>query len=187
MPSPHHARLSVTVSAVRDLMEQILASHAVEKGRSADPHILEALRIGMEALDALWEELEGQSECVAREKKRYLEFFNSASDAYLVTESNGTIREANRKAAELLGAPAPELRDKPLAAFVPPEEQVNLMLRLARLRANVELGTDAWRGAICAGQGATRGVDFNVRASSRPSSGGACFCWLLRPAARDSL
>src|SRR5437868_8014042 len=98
MPARHHARLSVTVSAVRDLMEQMLTSHAAEKGRSADPHILEALRIGIETLDALWEELEGQTERLAREKKRYVEFFDSASDEYLVTESSGTIREANRKA-----------------------------------------------------------------------------------------
>jgi PAS domain S-box-containing protein len=183
MPTRHYAGLSVTVGAVRELMEQILASRAAETNKAAtDPHVLEALRIGVKTLDALWDELQGQSESLARERERYGEFFELSSDAYLVTGFSGTIREANRKAAELLGAPLAGVCDKPLAAFVPPEEQIGFMVRLAHLGARIGPAADAWRGKIRCEDGMTRGVHFNVRALRHPRDGAASFCWLLRPA-----
>src|SRR5687767_2891528 len=60
---------------------------------------LEELQVTEEELRQQNEELAAAREAVERERQRYLELFEFAPDGYLVTDPDGTIREANRAAA----------------------------------------------------------------------------------------
>src|SRR4029079_11183982 len=70
--------------------------------------IEEELRAQNEALLSAAHELEA-------ERQRYLELFNFAPDCYLVTDTRGNIRQANRAAAVLFRPPEEVLNAKTLA------------------------------------------------------------------------
>lgn len=59
-----------------------------------------------------------------------------APDSYLLTDELGVIVEANRATADLLCAPAPSLRGKPLASYVPDGDRRAFRDRVNRL-ANI--------------------------------------------------
>src|SRR5204863_1681766 len=72
-------------------------------------------------------------EALETERQRYQELFEFAPDAYLVTDTVGAIREANRGAAELLGIPSGLLLGKSLALFVAAEARSTFRSQLNRL------------------------------------------------------
>lgn len=84
---------------------------------------LEELRVAEEELRVQNEELLGARLQVEAEWARYLDLFESAPDAYLVTDLQGVVQEANRAAEMLLGRPARFLVRKPLASLVPLEDR----------------------------------------------------------------
>lgn len=67
------------------------------------------------------------------EHQRYTELFEFVPDAYLETDLNGMIRQANRMAATLFNVPQNLLLGKPLVLFMPPEERSNLYRELNRV------------------------------------------------------
>jgi PAS domain S-box-containing protein len=79
------------------------------------------------------------------ERHRYRDLFDFAPDAYLVTDLQGTIQEANHAAAELLHVERRELAGKPLAAFVHSadcallSEQISMLPQGADQPASLEL------------------------------------------------
>ena len=64
---------------------------------------VEELRVAEEELRRQNEELTAAHATVAEERRRYQHLFQYAPDAYLLTDLNGIIREANHSAAVLLG------------------------------------------------------------------------------------
>lgn len=91
------------------------------------PETFEELYNTLEELRVTEQELRHQNEALFQsrqlleaEQRRYRELFEFAPDGYLVTNELGTIREANRAAAELLRVPANRLSGKPLTRFVDP-------------------------------------------------------------------
>src|SRR4051812_3898461 len=126
------------VSGVRGRLAGLGARIA---GAGSDPLLqeaLEELRTAFEELQVSDEELRQQNESLVaaqllleEEHARYAELFHSAPEAYLVSTPDGSVREANRAAAELLGVRPTALVGKPLAVFVAPahlrpfREQVN--------------------------------------------------------------
>ncbi|RJP75261.1 MAG: PAS domain-containing protein [Candidatus Zixiibacteriota bacterium] len=91
-------------------------------------------RLMDEALQAQNEELEDTRLIAERERRRYLDLFEFAPDAYLITDSRGNIREANRAAVLLLNAPQADLTlGWPLRRFVVPEERRRLDSRLEQM------------------------------------------------------
>jgi PAS domain S-box-containing protein len=70
---------------------------------------------------------------VEAERQRYQDLFEFAPDGYLVTDAKGTIREANRAAAELLRAPQANLVGKPLTTYVARDERAAFQSQLALL------------------------------------------------------
>ncbi|HJQ10373.1 MAG TPA: ATP-binding protein [Gemmatimonadaceae bacterium] len=79
--------------------------------------MVEELRVADEELRVQNEELVSSRQAVDRERARYRELFDFAPDAYLVTDMNGTIREANLAAGRLLGVEPRFLAGKPIQAF----------------------------------------------------------------------
>jgi len=64
------------------------------------------------------QELAATRQIIEAERQRYHDLFELAPDAYLVTDAEGIIREANRAAAMLLNVPQKFMVDKPLDIFV---------------------------------------------------------------------
>ena len=79
------------------------------------------------------ESLTAQLAAARAELQRYREVFELAPDAYLITDPNGTIKEANWAAAALLGSSIPKLAGKPLAVFVVPAKRKQFHSQLAKL------------------------------------------------------
>ena len=112
---------------------QDLPAHKVE----VITEVLEQVNVSLEELKVAREELSQQNEQLSvtreqleHERQRYKELFEFAPDAYLVTDENGTIREANYTAATLLCVSNGLLVGKPLSIFVPETQRRDFRLRI---------------------------------------------------------
>ena len=170
------ARLHTTVDAVRELMQKRLAASP------EDPDFKRDVEMALEALDVMWEELEGQTEQLVRESERYAEFFDYAPDAYLVTDAGGNIREANCAATELFGCAREQLIGKPLGNLMVEEDRVRFLSHFVGSLVNAPGQPLAWQARIQPASGKPLSVIFSVRAIPLRRSGVGGLCWLLRPA-----
>jgi PAS domain S-box-containing protein len=128
----------------------------------------------MDDIHAAWLELRARVDELGAERQQYLDLFELASDAYLMTSADGAIREANGAAADLLQRRRRVLRGKPLAALVSLAERAEFRARLRELGARA--GTQSWRTRLRAGDSAIE-VDVAVRRTTNGT-----LCWRLRPA-----
>ena len=145
---------------------------------------VDELRERAERLHRATENLETQNEqlLVAKdeledERARYRELFDLAPDAFLLTDTNGKVVEANERASAFLGLRGDFLAGKPLAAFVEPSSRVEFRRELLGLakeggRRTAELRIRP-RGAE------TLDVEATVSALPRRSDG-AALLWLFR-------
>jgi len=129
----------------------ILSRRTTETGMSdLAVEILEELGVALEEMQVADDELQWQNERLARalrlaeaERRRYQELFDMAPDGYIVTDMNGTIREANVAAATMLHTSAAFLTGKPLVVFIAVQDRHlfrNSISRLGGPRQLVELG-----------------------------------------------
>ena len=102
--------------------------------------VLEELRVTDEQLRAQQEQLAEARQTVETERDQYLELFEAAPAAYLITDRVGVIQQANRRAAGLLGVAQQFLVGRPLAMFVVAEDRWALRDRLSR-GGNLEWGS----------------------------------------------
>lgn len=103
---------------------------------------LEELRVANEEIRQQNEELTASRQAVARERRRYRELFELAPDGYLLTDSDGLIREANDAAGQLLQVDPETLAGKPLVLFVADQDRGAFLAHLTRLRKEI---ADVWR------------------------------------------
>jgi len=83
----------------------------------------EELQVAAEQLLEQTEELATTRAQVEAERQRYKELFEFMPNAYLVTDDQGKILEANRAAATLLNIEQSFLPGKLLVSFIPPQER----------------------------------------------------------------
>jgi PAS domain S-box-containing protein len=172
MANLHKAHvLSAAVGAVRELLETKLGTHGGQEALT--------LRVSLEALDVLWEELQGQSEHLARERQRYVDFFQFAPDAYLVSDAKGSIREANGAAGLLLHTSPEYLVGKPIGGFIAPEHRRAFRAQLMALGLGAGDPTK-WDSAVRARDGSSAPVSIAVRGMGHSAEAPSAFCWLLR-------
>lgn len=138
---------------------------------------LEELQVAEEELRAQNEELEGARQSVEAEHRRYLDLFELAPDGYLVTDMNGTIREANRAAALLLRADQAFLVGKPMAVFIGKED-----LRAFRTGVLVAQDTGAmeWEFRVRPREGDPLDVAVRVSILRNQEGKAAGMRWLVR-------
>ncbi|HEU4327429.1 MAG TPA: ATP-binding protein [Roseiflexaceae bacterium] len=98
-------------------------STALEELRAAE----DELRIQHTALDRAHRRLE-------QERRYYQELFEAVPDAYLVTDVQGVIQEANHAAASLMQTPQRFLIGKPIALFVADHDVRAFRDQMAQLR-----------------------------------------------------
>jgi two-component system, OmpR family, sensor histidine kinase VicK len=84
---------------------------------------LEELAVVLEELNVQHEELLQTRQELELERQRYWELFEFAPDAYIVTDTQGVIQQANRFTAGLLGVRKDFLVGKPLVIFVSQAER----------------------------------------------------------------
>ncbi|HKU44435.1 MAG TPA: PAS domain-containing sensor histidine kinase [Polyangiales bacterium] len=109
---------------------------------------LQELDVAHEELRVVEEELHSQAEALNTaystlevERQRYRELFESAPAAYLVTDADGVVVEANRCASQLLGIPGRFLVGKPLATFIGEEDRGWIRNLLALLTSSGQPST----------------------------------------------
>jgi PAS domain S-box-containing protein len=105
---------------------------------AGDPVLAEALEelgTALEELRAAEEQIlsdETYVSTVQSERERYRALFEEAPFAYLVTDRDGAVLEANSRASALLGVDRPWLAGKPLLSFVHLDDRRALRQRLLR-------------------------------------------------------
>ena len=83
--------------------------------------LVEELNVADEEMRQQADELIITRDEIEHERARYLELFEEAPDAYLVTDEAGVVRQANRAAERMLGLDRTRLCGKPLATMVDAE------------------------------------------------------------------
>ena len=169
--------LLTTVTAVRELMIKRLEADSLGVDAKRE------MEMALDALDMVWEELQGQAALLVRENERYSEFFQYAPDGYFITDAGGSVREVNEAALELLKAPRDDVVGKPLSEYIAAEERVSFLTRTVGLMLGASATPVTWRCRVQAAEGEALDVEFSVRAIPLKKSGVGGLCWLIRPAA----
>lgn len=107
----------------------LLPSFFMELGNAS-----EEMQIAVEELQKQNEELAAARLTAEAESQRYQELFEFVPDAYLVTDTEGTIREANRAAGSLFNLSPRFLIGKPLTVFVTSQELQQFLTKLLQLK-----------------------------------------------------
>lgn len=139
---------------------------------------MEEMRVAEEESSALVEEAERQ----LRGSLRFREAFDASPTALLLTDAQGTVEHANRRAAALLGVSADHLAGKPLAVYVEDdggrgfrkllmqlghadEPRIHPVLLRPRGRTQLEAEVTVWRVT-----GAERLLGWRIDPVSRPAA-----------------
>lgn len=160
-----HRRREQPLPVLDQALDELLTAH-------------EELRVTEEELRIQNEELAASQLVVAAERARYEELFQHAPDAYLVTDTDGVIVEANAAACALLDVSAGRLSGKPLGVFVPPEERRTFRTRLARAAGAGRV--DGWETWLQPRRGAPVAVSCTVTAVRGEAGGPAGLRWIVR-------
>jgi PAS domain S-box-containing protein len=160
----------VVETQVRDAADRVASLRARAEQTSVDDQSevlkegLEELGVAFEELHFAQEELRVQNEkleesklALAVERDRYRDLLQFAGVAYIVTDSEGIIRQANHAAGELLQIVPRYLRGKPLTVYVEPEDRSHFLNDLTAAQKGEPMPTRVLRM-----QPRPEGSDFRV-------------------------
>ena len=169
---PQADRLSEASDVAAERTDVLLAA-TVEELRARAERLHEAtadLAAQNQALLAVQEALED-------ERARYRELFELAPDAFLLTDANGKVVEANARASAFLGIRDDSLPGTPLEALVEPASRDELE---RRLRERATAGSP-WTAElrVTPRDATTLDVEATVAAVPKGADGGVLL-WLLR-------
>jgi PAS domain S-box-containing protein len=103
------------------------------------------MALDLEELKAMWLDLRAHVDRLAGERQQYLDFFEQASEAYVVTDPDGAIVDANGAAIDILQKRRRYLRGKPLASLVALERRREFRERLRALESGEAPAEGSWR------------------------------------------
>lgn len=119
----------ITYKFIVDLEELRRQLYVYRSSHIITQQVRDLLSFALKDIDAAKEEMEQQSEELARsrqaveaERRRYMELFEYAPDPYLVTNGAGIIKEANLSAVAMLGEEGGSLVASPILSFVEEED-----------------------------------------------------------------
>ena len=168
--------LSAGLRALRESVEEKLRRQNTDH---AQPDQLESLHRALEELRAEWENVQEQTDRLAQDRQHYADLFRLAPDAYVVTDSYGTIKEVNEAAQGLLRLSAPRLAGKPLQLFISDEHRDLFRTSLNELLCQNVASAKTWWGALRRGEGVLS-IEFTV-GTLGDAAGNTRLCWVLRP------
>lgn len=142
------------------------------------------LESSLHELQVIEEELRNNNEMLIdaqkvldTERQRYQDLFDFAPDAYLVTDGNGLILEANQFATQLLGIPYHSLIGKPLLVFISPGDHTSFHHLLSNLRSQHDVQSQELKLLPRTGQEVSVAVTI---ASAKDPSEKDTLRWTLR-------
>ena len=154
---------------------------------------VEELRCEVARLRKLIDELQCQNaelgnvrQALETERRRYREVFDLAPDAYLLTNLEGVIREANRAASAMLGVRQDALVGKSLLVFAEAEAHAELEAKFAHWQSVEHVRTDrlptALRGQIRLRvyKGASFPADYTISPARNGHDEIVGLRWMLR-------
>ena len=135
--------------------------------------------LGSNALAARWVELEAETERLACEGRRFVEYFQLAPEPYVVTDGEGMITAANEAAGILLGVPC--ISRKPIVSLVAIDQRATFRSYFALVRDTPAAQCLRWRSAMRHPSGARIAVSVHVRPIERAVGPPPGYCWVIRP------
>lgn len=111
----------------------------------------EEMQTSLEAAEIVNEGLLQENQRIAADYFNYHDLFQFSPIAYLVTDANGVILEANGTIAQLLNVPQGYLASKPLAAFVVEDDLQAFYTKLNGLSPTSEV--QHWQMRLCTWKG----------------------------------
>jgi PAS domain S-box-containing protein len=173
LPDPTSAEPPLAGDDTRALRENMLLTATIEELRAR----AERLHAATDDLAAQNEQLRAAREALEDERARYRELFALAPDAFVLTDANGWVVEANDRAAAFLGVRGDSLVGRSLSDFLePPSRPAFRGELLALSESGGRRGTEL---RFTPREGPTLDVDATVAAVAPRSDGGALL-WLLR-------
>jgi len=126
-----------------------------------DLHVnYEQMQTKLEVAMIVEEQLLLQNQQLAESYQHYYNLFDSLPIAYLVTDANGVILEANAAIAQLLNVPRRYLAGKPLALYVAEGDRSDFRTNLNQLfQTN---GIQVWQMNLCPRAGGPVAVELNI-------------------------
>ncbi|MCF2146748.1 EAL domain-containing protein [Desmonostoc muscorum LEGE 12446] len=138
------------IEKLRSQVQELLQRSATKPNLEQEIIIeaFEELHTTVEDLLTVFQELELTRAALDKERQRYQDLFEFAPDAYLVTNTAGTIQEANNAAATLLYVPQNYLVGKPLILFIAQEDRQFFRSQMNNLQQslNWEINLEPRRG-----------------------------------------
>jgi two-component system, cell cycle sensor histidine kinase and response regulator CckA len=167
-------------------MMQIRANESVTSSRALQDEAIAEFSITLEELHVATEELQSQNEellesrqALELERQRYQELFDFAPGAYLVTNTQGIIQQANTAATILLNLRQDLVVGKPLTVFVTRSDQSAFHTQLSQLIRFGHSLTD-WEMSLTPRDKAPLPVSISVAPIFYdPQEGAKGFRWML--------
>lgn len=133
-----------------------------------DLHVMyEEMQTNLEIAEVVQEQLLQQNQELAQCYYHYYELFQSLSIAYLVTDTDGVILEANEAIAQLLNVPQHYLPGKPLILYVAEDDRPAFRTTLNRLSRWPVI--QVWQIKLCPREGHPFATQWHVAISRNPS------------------
>ena len=132
----------------------------------------------LEDLKSMCLRLKAHVDQLAGERQQYLDFFEQSEEAYVVTDPQGTIVEANGAAVDVLQRRRRYLAGKPMAALVALERRTEFRARLRGVRDGEAGAKPTWTTVFEAPELRTE-VTVRLRAIEREGRITG-LCWHLR-------
>ncbi|MFN2183135.1 MAG: sensor histidine kinase [Anaerolineae bacterium] len=157
--------------------------------RALVQEVLETCSAAFEEVQMMAEELRVQDEemrstraDLEAERRRYLDVFEGAPYAYLVTNVGGLIQDANAAAMEMLGTPKRDLVGTPLVFYVDPGDRALLHARLNQLAGHgrAKPGEIEWEMRLLPRQQPSFPAAWSVALVSGAGDNPTSFRWLVR-------
>ncbi len=105
-----------------------------DDARELASEALEELAVVIEELHSQNAELVASRGALDEQTQRYRDLFETVADGYLITDSNGIIRESNLAACELFGKPRGQVIGKPMVTFIEAADRGVFYNQLSRIR-----------------------------------------------------
>ncbi|MEO6323145.1 MAG: ATP-binding protein [Thermoanaerobaculia bacterium] len=156
----------------RQLMEEALEEVSVT---------LEELRTTGEIVQQQNQELGSANRSLREQEQRYHELFEFAPDAYITTNLEGVVQEANRASLLLLGVRRLEfLIGTPMAIYVAEHERKGFRQQLAQMKAEGPEMVTSWPLRIEPKLGAPFDAEVTVAIARETSGWRVGFRWIMR-------
>ncbi len=189
--SEFRANINLLDAQITRLMERAesIKQRAIEEDKGSSDVLLSALEeltTALEELHVTEEELLVQHEeliqtraALEYQRQQYMDLFQNAPDAYLVTSLGGVIGQANHAAAQLLNVDLKYLLGKPLSLYFAEDDRWNFSTRLTAL---VQGGDELmeWEARLQPREGAPMDAALRVNIIRDQDGRLAALRWLVR-------